>query len=77
MTGSRREECRGRLVGTSEGTHSVMAPGDCLVALWLLLTLIAAVLLMSLVVIPREEAYLQARFSSEYLPYKNSVRRWL
>jgi protein-S-isoprenylcysteine O-methyltransferase Ste14 len=45
-------------------------------SLWLLLTLIPAVLLMSLVVIPREEAYLEAHFPSEYLPYKNSVRRW-
>jgi protein-S-isoprenylcysteine O-methyltransferase Ste14 len=32
---------------------------------------------MSLVVIPREEAFLEARFPAEYLPYKNSVRRWL
>lgn len=43
----------------------------------LLITLIAAVALMSFVVIPREERYLEARFSSEYLPYKASVRRWL
>jgi protein-S-isoprenylcysteine O-methyltransferase Ste14 len=46
-------------------------------SIWLLVTLIPAVLLMSLVVIPREEAYLEARFPSEYLPYKASVRRWL
>ena len=45
--------------------------------LWLLLTLIPAVLLMSFVVIPREEAYLEARFPAEYLPYRKSVRRWL
>jgi protein-S-isoprenylcysteine O-methyltransferase Ste14 len=45
--------------------------------IWPLVTLIPAVLLMSLVVIPREEAFLEARFPSEYLPYKNSVRRWL
>jgi protein-S-isoprenylcysteine O-methyltransferase Ste14 len=45
--------------------------------IWLLVTLIPAVLLMSLVVIPREEAFLEARFPSEYLPYKASVRRWL
>src|SRR4051812_11866432 len=48
----------------------------CVNSLWLLLTLLPAVLLMSLVVIPREEAYLEARFPSEYLPYKKSVRRW-
>jgi len=46
-------------------------------SIWLLATLIPAVLLMSLVVIPREEAFLEARFPSEYLPYKRSVRRWL
>jgi protein-S-isoprenylcysteine O-methyltransferase Ste14 len=51
-------------------------------ALWvnslaLLITLIPAVALMSLVVIPREERYLEARFPSEYSPYKASVRRWL
>jgi protein-S-isoprenylcysteine O-methyltransferase Ste14 len=51
-------------------------------ALWanslaLLITLIPAVALMGLVVIPREERYLEARFRSEYSPYKASVRRWL
>ena len=45
--------------------------------LGLLITLVPAVALMSLVVIPREERYLEARFPSEYLPYKASVRRWL
>ena len=46
-------------------------------SLWLLVTLILAVALMSFVVIPREERYLERRFPSEYLPYKASVRRWL
>jgi protein-S-isoprenylcysteine O-methyltransferase Ste14 len=46
-------------------------------SLWLLVTLIGAVALMSLVVIPREEHYLETRFPSDYLPYKASVRRWL
>jgi protein-S-isoprenylcysteine O-methyltransferase Ste14 len=46
-------------------------------SLGVLLTLIPAVALMSLVVIPREERYLEARFPSEYLAYKASVRRWL
>ncbi len=45
--------------------------------LGLLITLIPAVALMSLVVIPREERYLKARFPSEYLAYKASVPRWL
>jgi protein-S-isoprenylcysteine O-methyltransferase Ste14 len=45
--------------------------------LGLLITLVPAVALMSLVVIPREERYLAARFPSEYLAYKALVRRWL
>jgi len=44
---------------------------------WLLVTLVPAVALMSFVVIPREERYLERRFPSEYLPYKAAVRRWL
>jgi protein-S-isoprenylcysteine O-methyltransferase Ste14 len=46
-------------------------------SLWVVATLIGAVALMSLVVIPREERYLEARFPSEYLPYRSSVRRWV
>ena len=46
-------------------------------SLWLLVTLIPAATLMSFVVIPREEHYLETRFPSDYLPYKTSVRRWL
>jgi protein-S-isoprenylcysteine O-methyltransferase Ste14 len=46
-------------------------------SLGVLITLVPAVALMSLVVIPREERYLEARFPSEYLAYKASVRRWL
>jgi protein-S-isoprenylcysteine O-methyltransferase Ste14 len=45
-------------------------------ATWLLVTVIPAVLLMSLVVIPREEAYLETHFPADYLPYKRAVRRW-
>jgi protein-S-isoprenylcysteine O-methyltransferase Ste14 len=45
-------------------------------SLWLLVTLMPAVALMSFVVIPREERYLETRFPSDYLPYKASVRRW-
>lgn len=44
---------------------------------WLAVTLLAAVAVMSLVVIPREERYLTARFPAEYSPYKAAVRRWL
>jgi protein-S-isoprenylcysteine O-methyltransferase Ste14 len=46
-------------------------------SLWLLVTLMLAVALMSFVVIPREEQYLETHFPSDYLPYKASVRRWL
>jgi protein-S-isoprenylcysteine O-methyltransferase Ste14 len=46
-------------------------------SLWLLVTLIPAVGLMSLVVIPREERYLETHFASDYVPYRNAVRRWL
>ncbi len=46
-------------------------------SIWLLGTLCAAVLLMSAVVIPREERYLARRFDLEYREYKAKVRRWL
>jgi len=42
-----------------------------------LVMLVPAFALMQLVVIPREERYLEARFPAEYLPYKRDVRRWL
>lgn len=45
--------------------------------IWLLIILAVATAIMSVVVIPREERYLAARFPDEYLPYKASVRRWL
>ena len=54
------------LVGIACGRNSV----------WLLGTLAAAMGLIGLVVIPREERYLERRFGTEYLQYKTSVRRW-
>src|ERR687896_2354363 len=39
-------------------------------SLGLLITLVPAIALMSFVVIPREERYLEARFPAEYVPYK-------
>jgi protein-S-isoprenylcysteine O-methyltransferase Ste14 len=44
---------------------------------WLLATLGAAIAVMALVVIPREERYLEKQFGADYLDYKRSVRRWL
>ncbi len=44
---------------------------------WLIVTLIATLVLMVGVVIPREERYLEGRFGSEYVDYRRSVRRWL
>jgi hypothetical protein len=38
---------------------------------WLLATLIVVV------IVPREERYLEVRFGPTYLDYKASVRRWL
>jgi protein-S-isoprenylcysteine O-methyltransferase Ste14 len=46
-------------------------------SLGLLLALLPALALMTRVVIPREERYLESRFPAEYLPYKRAVRRWL
>jgi protein-S-isoprenylcysteine O-methyltransferase Ste14 len=46
-------------------------------SLWLLATLVGAVAIIHLVVMPREERYLERRFGAQYLDYKPSVRRWL
>jgi protein-S-isoprenylcysteine O-methyltransferase Ste14 len=46
-------------------------------SVWLLATLVGAVALVHVIVIPREEQYLERRFGAEYLRYKTSVRRWL
>lgn len=52
------------------------------VAAWInsvgvLVLVVPALALMALVVIPREERYLEARFPAHYLAYKREVRRWL
>jgi len=44
---------------------------------WILVTLLPAISVMSFVVIPREERYLEARFDEAYAKYRASVRRWL
>ena len=46
-------------------------------SLAILLMLLPAIAVVALVVIPREERYLEARFPAEYLAYKRAVRRWL
>lgn len=46
-------------------------------SLGLLVMLLPALALMVLVVVPREERYLEARFPAEYRSYKREVRRWL
>jgi len=46
-------------------------------SLSLVITLIPAVALMALVVIPREERFLAQRFPSDYASYRASTRRWL
>jgi protein-S-isoprenylcysteine O-methyltransferase Ste14 len=45
--------------------------------LGLLVMLVPAAAIMVLVVVPREERYLEAKFPSEYLQYSREVRRWL
>ena len=42
-----------------------------------LIMALPALSLMALVVIPREERYLEEKFPADYLPYKREVRRWL
>jgi len=46
-------------------------------SVWLLLTMAIFVAVISLIVIPREERYLERRFPEEYGSYTRSVRRWL
>jgi protein-S-isoprenylcysteine O-methyltransferase Ste14 len=55
----------------------VLGVACALNSLWLLGTLAAAVSVISFVVIPREERYLERRFGAEYLDYKAKVGRWL
>jgi protein-S-isoprenylcysteine O-methyltransferase Ste14 len=44
---------------------------------WLIVMLMATLVVMVGVVIPREERYLEGRFGTEYVDYKTSVPRWL
>lgn len=44
--------------------------------LWLLVTLVPAVGFIAVVVIPKEERFLERNFQDQYASYKASVRRW-
>lgn len=44
---------------------------------WTVLLFPAMILLVSLTIIPREEAYLLRSFGDSYLDYKEKVRRWI
>jgi protein-S-isoprenylcysteine O-methyltransferase Ste14 len=46
-------------------------------ALWPLLTVPVAILLVTFLVIAKEEAYLERLFGTDYLGYKSRVRRWM
>ena len=45
--------------------------------LWLLLTLVPSAAFIVVVVIPREERFLEQNFHDHYSSYKATVRRWL
>lgn len=45
--------------------------------LWLLVTLVLPVFVIAMIVIPREERFLERNFKGEYASYKANVRRWL
>jgi protein-S-isoprenylcysteine O-methyltransferase Ste14 len=45
--------------------------------LWMLVTLVPAVSIIAMVVIPREERFLERNFNDQYSSYKAQVRRWL
>ena len=45
--------------------------------LWLLLMLIPAIACITVLVIPREERFLESNFRDRYATYRATVRRWL
>ncbi len=57
----------------------IATPGAALVlnSWWIVCVLPLQVYLLQVLVIRREERYLEGKFGEEYLAYKRSVRRWL
>ncbi len=56
---------------------AIIGIGLILNSWWVLLSFIPAATVITVFVIKREEAYLQAKFGEEYLRYQSRVRRWL
>ncbi len=46
-------------------------------SVWVLALLIPIMLITQILIVPREERYMERRFGGEYLEYKGRVRRWL
>ena len=46
-------------------------------SLWMLATLLPSAVLVSRIVVCREERYLESRFGEQYVSYRHSVRKWL
>jgi protein-S-isoprenylcysteine O-methyltransferase Ste14 len=44
---------------------------------WILFSVVALIPLLQVVVISREERYLETKFGEDYLQYKRRVRRWI
>jgi protein-S-isoprenylcysteine O-methyltransferase Ste14 len=54
-----------------------MGVGLALGSLWLLITLLPALIILHVGVITREEVYLETKFGQAYRAYKAAVRRWI
>lgn len=54
-----------------------LAAGLWLNSLWIVFSVLPAILVLYVFVIRKEERYLEKRFGTAYLDYKETVRRWL